>query len=104
MLNYKFIIDHKNSRAGIQPHQIVLSKKSLPGIEVLIEKLLSKILGGWGRRTPLKDYAKFHCAHVRRQFQYDFHTLRTSLAKTSVCMQGSQECCPVCVCIPELFV
>ena len=41
----------------------------------------------------------------RRQFRYDFYTLRTtSKAKISVCMQGSNECSPVCVHILELFV
>ena len=41
----------------------------------------------------------------RRQFRYDFCTLRTtSQARISVCMQGRRECCPVCVRIPELFV
>ena len=38
-------------------HQILLSEMSLPEIEVHIEKLLPKILGSLGRRTPLKDSA-----------------------------------------------
>ena len=41
----------------------------------------------------------------RRQFWYDFCTLRTTNHETfSACMQGSRGCCPVCVRIPELFV
>ena len=39
-------------------YQILLSEMSLPGVEVLIEKLLpNKYWGDWGRRTPLKDDA-----------------------------------------------
>ena len=30
--------------------------------------------------------------------------VQTSPAKNSVCIQGSRECCAVCVRIPELFV
>ena len=76
----------------------------LPGIEVFIEKSLPKILG----RSLLKDYAKLPVYSASalwcRQFRYDFYTLcTTSQANISVCMQGSRECCPVRVRIPELF-
>ena len=33
-------------------HQVLLSEMSLPGIKVLIEKLLSKILGRLGKEKP----------------------------------------------------
>ena len=84
--------------------QILLSEMSLPGIEVLIEMLLPK--GDWGRRTPPKDRADLSLyssdALWHHQFRYNFCMLRTTCqAKISVCMQGSRECCPVCV--PELF-
>ena len=36
-------------------HQILLSEISPPGIEVLIEKLLAKILWRVGRKTPQED-------------------------------------------------
>ena len=39
-------------------HQVLHSEMSLPGSEVLIEKLLPKILGRLGRRIPLKDDEK----------------------------------------------
>ena len=80
--------------------QILLSEMSLPGIEVLIEKLLPKILGRLGK----ENFSKRHCkvAFVRRkcavtlsvsvQF-YMLRTCTTSQAKISVCMQGSRECC-----------
>ena len=72
---------------------------SLPEIEVLIEELLPKILRRLGKENPSKNDAKLHLysasALWRRQFRYDFYTLRTtSPAKISVCMQGSCECCP----------
>ena len=35
-------------------HQISLSEMSLPGVEVLIEKLLPKILGRLGKENPSK--------------------------------------------------
>ena len=90
-------------------YQILLSEMSLPGVEVLIEKLLPKILGRLGKENLLKDDAKlpFYSASVlcRRQFQHDFCTLHTtSQVKISVCMQGSCGYCPVCESIPKLFV
>ena len=39
-------------------HQILLSEISLPGIKVLIEKLLRNILGRLGKENPQKDDAK----------------------------------------------
>ena len=89
-------------------HQILLSEMSLPGIEVLIEKSLPTILGRLGKENPLKDTAKLPLYSTsglwRRQFWYNFYTLRkTSQVKMCVSMQGSHECCPVCVCILEKF-
>ena len=40
------------------PHQILHSEMSLPGIEVRIEEVLPKILGTLGKENPLKDDAK----------------------------------------------
>ena len=37
-------------------HQTLLSEMNLPVIEVLIEKLLPKIVGRLWKETPLKDY------------------------------------------------
>ena len=63
-------------------HQILLSEMSLPGVEVLIEKLLPKILGRLGKEDPSEDDAKLPLYSVsalwRRQFRYDFCTLRTT--------------------------
>ena len=39
-------------------HQILLSEVSLPGIRVLIEKLLPKILGRLGKENPSKRLCK----------------------------------------------
>ena len=39
-------------------HQILLSEMSLPGIEVLIEKLLPKILGRLGNENPSQRRCK----------------------------------------------
>ena len=39
-------------------HRILLSEMSLPGIEVLIEKLLPKILGRLGKENPSKRLCK----------------------------------------------
>ena len=82
---------------------------SLPGIEVLIDKLLPKILGRLGKENPSKRRCKVafeqrKCAvtlSVSAQFLY---ATSTSKAKSGVCKQGSPECCPVCARIPELFV
>ena len=75
---------------------------------MFIEKLLPKILGRLGKENRSKGDAKlplYSASVLRRQFRYDFYTLRTtSPAKISVCVQGSRECCPVCVRIPKLFV
>ena len=46
-------------------HQILLSKMSLPGVEVLIEKLLPKILGRLGKENPSKRQCKV--AFVQRK-------------------------------------
>ena len=46
-------------------HQILLSEMSLPGIEVLIEKLLPKILGRLGKENPSKRRCKV--AFVQRK-------------------------------------
>ena len=42
------------SRLKGNSHQILLSEMSLPGVEVLIEKLLPKILGRLGKENPSK--------------------------------------------------
>ena len=83
------------------------SEMSLPEAEVLIEKLLPEILGRLG--TPSKR--RFKVAFVQRKcavtssVSVQFLYLRTtSQAEISVCMQGSRECCPACVRLPELFV
>ena len=39
-------------------HQILFSEMSLPGVEVLIEKLLPKILGRLGKENPSKQQCK----------------------------------------------
>ena len=87
-------------------HQIILSEMGLPGIEVLIEKLLPKILGRLGKENPSKKtmrsrlcarkckilgrlgkenpakkrcevaIAQCKCA-VTSSVWYDFYTLRT---------------------------
>ena len=46
-------------------HQILLSEMSLPGVEVLIEKLLPKILGRLGKENPSKRQCKV--AFVQRK-------------------------------------
>ena len=46
-------------------HQILLSEISLPGIEVLIEKLLPKILGRLEKENPSKRQCKV--AFVQRR-------------------------------------
>ena len=46
-------------------HQILLSEKSLPGIEVRIEKSLPKILGRLGKENPSKRRSKV--AFVQRK-------------------------------------
>ena len=46
-------------------HQILLSEMSLPGVEVLIEKLLPNILGRLGRENPSKRLCKV--AFVQRK-------------------------------------
>ena len=70
---------------------------SLPEVEVLIEKLLPKILGRLGKENPTKRLCKV--AFVQRkcdvmssvlvQFLYAMYNLSR---KKSVCMQGSCEC------------
>ena len=58
---------------------ILLFEMSLPGIEVLIEKLLPKTLGRLGKENPSKRWCKVAFAQRKcAQFQYDFHTLRTT--------------------------
>ena len=82
---------------------------SLPGVEVLIEKLLPKILGRLGKENPSKRrckvcFVRHKCAvtsSVSVRFLYATYNLSS---KIRLCMQGSHECCPVCVHIPELFV
>ena len=88
---------------------MLLSEVIPPGIEVLIEKLLPKILGGLGKQNPFIRLCKV--AFVQRKFSVTssvlvryLYTTHKSQAKISVCMQGSNECCPVCVRIPELSV
>ena len=46
-------------------HKILLSEMSLPGDEVLIEKLLPKILGRLGKENPFKRQCKV--AFVQRK-------------------------------------
>ena len=46
-------------------HQILLSEMSLPEVEVLIEKLLRKILGRLGKENPSKRQCKV--AFVQRK-------------------------------------
>ena len=46
-------------------HQILLSEMSLPGVEVLIEKLLPQILGRLGKKNPSKRRCKV--AFVQRK-------------------------------------
>ena len=46
-------------------HQILLSEMSLPGVEVLIEKLLPKILGRLGKENLSKG--RFKVAFVQRK-------------------------------------
>ena len=46
-------------------HQILLSEMSLPGVEVLIEKFLPKIVGGLGKEKPSKRRCKV--AFVQRK-------------------------------------
>ena len=90
-------------------HQILLSEMSLPGIEVLIEKLLTIILRRLGNENPSKRQCKVavvqrKCAvtsSVSVRFLYAMSNLSR---KKSVCMQGSREYCPVWCRIPELFV
>ena len=72
-------------------HQILLSEMSLPGVEVLNEKLLPKLLGRLGKENPSKRRCKVafvqcKCA-VMSSVSVHFCTLRTtSPAKISVCM------------------
>ena len=60
-------------------HQILLSEMSVPWIEVLLEKLLPKILGRLEKENPLKGDAKLPLYRTsalwHRQFRYDFYTL-----------------------------
>ena len=46
-------------------HQVLLSEMSLPGVEVLIDKLLPKILGRLGKENPSKRRCKV--AFVQRK-------------------------------------
>ena len=72
-------------------HRILLSEMSLPGVEVVIEKLRTKILGRLGKENPsIQDEAKMalYSASVlwHRQFRNDFCTLHTtSQVKISAC-------------------
>ena len=72
-----------------------------PGIEVLIEKLLPKILERLGKEKPSKD-AQIWCDIV------SFGTISIRYvqgsSKISVCMQGRRGCCPVRVRIQQLLV
>ena len=45
-------------KGELSPNCTSLSEMSLPGVEVLIEKLLPEILGRLGKENPLKDDAK----------------------------------------------
>ena len=87
-------------------HQILLSETRLPGIEVLIEKLLPKTIREIGEGEPLKKTMQSClCTAQVRCDAGCFGTISTtSQAKISVCMQGSRESCLVCARIPELFV
>ena len=53
MLIFDFNRDVKLALKG-NSHQILLSEMSLPGVEVLIEKLLPKILGKLEKENPSK--------------------------------------------------
>ena len=84
---------------------------SLPGVELPIGKLLSKLLGGWGRRSPLSEDAKvpMHKLQVRcdivsfRRISNFPYVPYKSEAKTSASRSrstsrsSSRECCPLCV-------
>ena len=90
-------------------HQILLSEMSLPGVEVLIKKLLPKILGRLGKENLSKSQCKVafvqrKCAGASSVSVRFLYASYNQSSKNSVCMQGSCECCPVCVRIPELFV
>ena len=93
-------------------HQILLSEMSLPGVEVLIEKLLPKILGRLGKENSSKRQCKVAFVVCTAQVCCDvigFGTISVRFVQliklkiNSACMQGSRECCPVCVRIPELL-
>ena len=63
---------HDKYRIKGNSHQILLSEMSLPGIEVLIEKLLPKILGRLGKENLSKRRCKVAFVSFCRQFLYDF--------------------------------
>ena len=53
---------------------------SLPGVEVLVEKLFPKVVGRLGKEKPSskrrrKDASVRSASTVRRQFRYNFHML-----------------------------
>ena len=90
-------------------HQILFSEMSLPGIEVLIEKLLPQILGRLGMENTSKGQCEGPFVQrkwaVTCQLRYDICTLRTAgQVKISVCTQGSCECCSAWARSPEPFV
>ena len=90
-------------------HQILLSEMSLPGVEVLIEKLLPKILGRLGKENPSKRrcevaFVQRKCAVMSSVSERFLYASYNKSSNNSACMHGSRQCCPVCVRIPELFV
>ena len=78
----------------------------LPGIEVLLEKLLPKILRRFGKENPSKRRCKV--AFVQRKctvtssllVRFSYATYNYS-SKNQCMHAGSHECCPVYVRIPE---
>ena len=83
---------------------------SLPGIEVPLEKAFTQNIKEIGKgKALLKDNAKVPlycaCSVAYGQFWWkiSIRSVQES-SRTSVCMLGSRECCPVCVRIQELCV
>ena len=65
------------------PHQLVLSEVSQPGIEVSVEKLLPKIFGRLGKEKPAKTMQSCLCAAQVRCDVVSFGTISTRLAQES---------------------
>ena len=78
----------------------------MPGVEVLIEKLSSKIIGRLGKENHSK--IRYKVAFVQRKCALTSSVLvRFLYAKSSekmLCMQRSCECCSACVHKQEVFV